>query len=101
MNCCNCGENLGEIQDKDASIAILVMGDEYIYSYFRCGSCGMFACERYLDRFMGGSEAVWMPPIPGAEGEKILELIRACPRPSDKFCECDSHQKLYHGRIRG
>jgi len=101
MDCANCGTYIGEIKDKDASISILVMGDEYIYSYFRCPSCGMYAAERYLDRFMGDSEIALMKPIPEDEGERIIELIQGCAHPNDKFCQCESHKALYHGRLGG
>ena len=101
MNCANCDEYIGEIKDQIASIAMLVMGDEYIYSYFRCSACEMYTAERYYDRFMGGTDISLMLPFEKEQGEKIIALIRDCPEPNSKFCECDSHQALYTGRIRG
>ena len=101
MNCASCDHYIGEIKDQIASIAMLVMGDEYIYSYFRCSACEMYSAERYHDRFMGGTNISVMPPIGKEDGEKIIALIQDCPDPKSKFCECDSHEALYTGRIRG
>jgi hypothetical protein len=99
MDCFNCNHYIGEMGQQDASISILVLGDEYIYSYFRCPACEMYAAEQYHDRFMGDSEIALMKPIPKEEGEEIVALIKRCPRPSDKFCECESHKALYSGRL--
>ena len=99
MNCLNCEKYLGEIGDKIASISILVMGDEYIYSYFSCDGCGMYTAERYHDRFIGDSSIGVVGPIPKDEGEHIIALIAACESPNNKHCSCDSHKALYTGRI--
>ena len=84
----------------DAAIAILVLGDEYIYSYFFCKSCRSYTVESYHDRFMGEDEISFLPPIEKEEGDKAVALIRACPDPMDKHCECASHKALYYGTPR-
>jgi hypothetical protein len=97
MDCANCKTFVGELRDKKGSISILVMGDEYIYCYFDCQACGMYTAEQYHDRFIGDASIAVMAPIPMEVGEKILALIADCPKPNNKFCDCDSHKALYTG----
>ena len=94
--CGRCGASLSPCL---GGISILVMGDEYIYSYFFCERCDEYTAESYRDRFMGGSYIGHVPYISKEEGERILKAIKACPKPSDKHCRCPSHEALYTGRI--
>lgn len=80
------------------AISIFVLGDEYIYSYWWCARCGCYTVEAYHDRFMGESEIGFLPPISKEEGDRAVAIIRACPTPHDKFCECASHRAMYRGR---
>jgi hypothetical protein len=93
MICTGCGRSLGK---AEAAIAIFVMGDEYLYSYFACG-CGACTVESYHDRFLGEDEVSVLGPFPREVGERAVALIRACPSPMDKLCDCRSHQALYYG----
>lgn len=98
MDCSQCKIFIGEMRDKEASISIAVMGDEYIYSYFVCKACEMYTAEQYHDHFLGEARVALMAPIPKEEGERIMTLIKACSEPNNKNCTCDSHKALYHGR---
>jgi hypothetical protein len=94
MDCAACHQPLGK---AEAAIAIFVMGDEYIYSYFACRSCGSWTVRSYHDRFLGDDSVDVLGPFPAAVGERAVALVRACPAPMSKGCECASHQALYYG----
>jgi len=97
MNCVACDQPLPKAV---AGIAILVAGDEYIYRYFLCERCDVYTVDGYHDRFMGDQDEVFvLPPIARAEGDRAVALIRACPDPMDKLCDCASHAALYSGRV--
>ena len=96
MECLSCGKTLGADDVHRAAISIFVMGDEYIYSYVRCEACGEYTVEAYHDRFMGEDDSQTFA-VDRKTGEKAMELIRACPEPLNKFCECESHRALYYG----
>ena len=93
--CGKCGVTLNQCQ---GSIAILVMGDEYIYSYYRCDPCDEYTAESYRDRFMGGSFIGHDGGISRDEGDLTIKAIKACPDPRDKFCDCRGHRALHSGR---
>ncbi len=93
--CGNCGITLTE---SVGGISILVMGDEYIYSYFLCTICDEYTAESYHDRFFGDPSIGHVTGISREEGDRIATAITTCPKPSNKFCECPSHKALYTGR---
>lgn len=97
MKCSKCGEAFEEDQLAEAAISIFVMGDEYLYSYWACRRCGYFTVESFRDRFAGEEEITFLPPVPREMGEECVKLVRACPRPFDKYCDCDSHKALFFG----
>lgn len=96
MRCVNCQMELSFSQHRQASISILVMGDEVIYSYFRC-DCGSYSVECFHDRFMGEHD-ISSFPISDDEGLRAVQLVTTCPDPDNKFCECLAHKSLCHGR---
>ena len=97
MQCIQCRTTFPDRSRSDAAISIFVMGDEYIYSYWFCGTCQTYTVERYHDRFMGEDDISYLPPISKEVGDRCVDLVRACPRPYDKNCNCASHRALYHG----
>ena len=97
MKCCKCGHDFPPGSKARAAISIYVLGDEYIYSYWRCDVCRHYTIEAYYDKFLGDSSVSFLPPLPEAAGDRGVELIRACPAPYDKLCECPSHKALYYG----
>ncbi|MDI6771974.1 MAG: hypothetical protein QME77_05230 [bacterium] len=82
-----------------ASISGGIMGDEYIESYFLCSSCGVYTVEIYHDRFLGEDSVFVRGPVPKAEGDAKVELIRQCLRPWDKKCRCEAHQAYFAGSL--
>jgi hypothetical protein len=79
-----------------AGISISVMGDEYIYTYIYCINCGLYTVDTYYDRFLGEAE-VSAFSVDKETGDRAIELIRACPDPFDKNCNCPSHKAMYYG----
>ena len=61
-----------------ASISGGIMGDEYIESYYFCKSCGVYTLEVYHDRFLGEEDVSVRGPLPKAQGDAKVELIRQC-----------------------
>ncbi|MFH1810055.1 MAG: hypothetical protein ABIJ09_15015 [Pseudomonadota bacterium] len=88
------------VDEARAGIAISVMGDEVIYTYLFCAQCQHYTVEAYHDHFLGDDEVSLLPALDKAEGDAALALIRACPDPMNKNCDCASHRALYHGRPR-
>ncbi len=102
MKCPKCRYDLGRGRGAVAGISILVEGDEVIFSYFRCPDCAAFSAEGFEDRFMSDHHTIWsLGEIPESEARQIVELVKTCPEPHDKHCNCASHKALYTGRLRG
>jgi hypothetical protein len=78
MQCGQCAKEFGKRTRARAGISILVMGDEYIYSYWFCETCDMYTVESYHDRFMGDDEVTLLPPVSKEVGDRCVELVRAC-----------------------
>lgn len=97
MQCLTCRHEFTDVEGPRAAISIMVMGDEYIYSYVYCARCGNYTVESYHDRFMGDDEISFFS-IDKGEGDRAVELIAACHEPHNKFCDCESHKALYYGR---
>lgn len=97
VKCLECDYEFSENEKRAAGIAILVMGDEYIYSYWYCTKCKLYSIESYHDRFMGEDSITFMGPFPKEVGDRCVALVKKCPDPMDKHCDCESHKALYHG----
>ena len=97
MRCAACGVDFPAGERARAGISIFVMGDEYVYSYWSCAACQRYTVTAYHDRFMGEDSRSVLPPVSREVGDAAVALIRACPEPFDKWCECPSHRALYHG----
>jgi len=80
-----------------ASISGGIMGDEYIESYFLCSRCGVYTVEIYHDRFLGEDSVSVRGPVPRAEGDAKVKLIKQCSRPWDKRCRCEAHRSYFGG----
>lgn len=92
MNCSKCGQDLGDMEERLAFICVMAMGDEYIYSYWFCQRCEVYSSETYHDRFSGEDSIHTSRPIPKEDGDKLVALIKKCPDPTDKRCNCDTHR---------
>lgn len=96
MICTHCNADLGWL--PQASIAILVAGDEVVHAYFRCAACGLWSIEHLHDHFMTGETQTWHTgPYSDEIGRRCIELVEACPAPRSKLCDCASHAMLYDG----
>lgn len=97
MKCIQCGQGFLPDARARAAIAIFVLGDEVIYSYWYCAACETYTVEAFHDRFLGEHDISFLPPMHKAVGDRCVELIGACPDPGNKHCDCASHRALYHG----
>ena len=97
IQCSKCGREFDR-KGLDRPAAVIcgeVMGDEYIESYFFCAACGVYTQEVYHDRFLGEDSVGVHGPLPKAKGDEMVELIRQCPDPMDKKCNCDAHRRYF------
>jgi len=93
VNCAGCGREFDQMgRDRPATaIAVEVMGDEYIRSFFFCGECEVYTQETYHDKFVGEDSVKVSGPIDKAVGDALVELVRTCPKPMNKKCTCQAH----------
>jgi hypothetical protein len=97
VKCTKCQREFPKRARAQAGISVFVLGDEYIYSYWLCPACDHYTVEAYHDRFLGDDEVFFLAPVSRKVGDRAVALIRACPSPFDKYCDCPSHRALYHG----
>lgn len=96
MRCTSCNVDLGS--RSKAAIAVMVAGDEVIHSYFYCPFCELWSIEHYQDHFISGDTDIWSSgPFDPEVGERCVALVRSCPEPQSKLCNCESHRLLYRG----
>jgi hypothetical protein len=97
VKCAVCGREFDRTgRDRPAgAIAVEVAGDEYIESFFFCGTCGVYTQESYCDQFLAEDTVNVSGPIAKEAGDRLVELIRKCPDPMDKKCTCDSHREFW------
>ena len=97
IKCAKCGREFDRRggDHPAAAMAGEVMGDEYIESFFFCAACGVYTQEIYHDRFLGDDSVTVSGPIDKARGDELVELIRRCPDPMNKKCECDAHRQYF------
>ena len=94
MNCVTCQADLGSYERRKAFIALFVMGDEEIRSWWFCDACQVYSVGEYVDRFMG-DEYDRVPYLVAKDiGDAEVALVATCPRNSDKWCTCDAHRRL-------
>ena len=89
MKCTNCGNELGDVETRAAFMAMKVMGDEYVESYWKCEKCDHYTMRLYHDSFSG--------PDTTSRGDEIVATIRQCPDPGDERCACAAHRKISGG----
>ncbi len=92
MNCSSCNRDLGDFNNRAAMISVEQLGDEYTESYFYCDRCQCWTMELHVDRFLGEETTHINGPIPKDKGDRLVELIRQCPDPTNKHCKCKIHQ---------
>jgi hypothetical protein len=99
--CSRCGRDLDENTGGGTvtSISGGIMGDEYTESYYFCRDCGVYTVKIVHDRFLGEETVFSRGPVPKADGDARIELIRQCPGPWDKKCRCPAHQAYFGGTL--
>ena len=93
VECAKCGADLGGPENSD-QISVEVMGDEHIYAYWFCKSCDFYTRKIFIDSFLGPEYALGPTRVDRKEGDKLVELIRRCPDPGSKRCNCETHRKF-------
>jgi hypothetical protein len=93
IRCSQCRGDLeqGGMLGCAASICGSILGDECIESYYFCDRCGVYTVKICFDLFLGGESVSSHGPIPRAEGDTAIELIKQCSTPWDKKCRCSAH----------
>ena len=89
IDCITCKRPLS----RAAFISVLVMGDEYIHSFFLCEACNQYTVELYHDHFMG-DDSVSTHRKSREEGDRLVKLIETCSTPEEKFCKCPAHKEF-------
>lgn len=89
LTCPSCHRTL----ERRAYLCVERGGDEYVYSWFLCETCGAYAREVYIDRFMGSTHAEVRSGIPRDEGDAEVKRLRECATPDDKRCDCPVHRE--------
>jgi hypothetical protein len=101
IRCSQCGEDWDPNGKYEcvASISGSIMGDEYIESYYFCKRCEVYTVEVYHDRFLGENNILTRGPVPKAEGDAQVELIKQCSEPWNKKCRCKAHRSYFQGGL--
>jgi len=97
--CAQCGKVLDE-EGKTACVASMsgsVMGDETTEAYYFCSDCGVYTKTIYHDSFSGEGSFSVSDPIPKADGDAKVALIKRCSMPWNKSCRCDAHKEYFEG----
>ena len=97
MRCKSCKKDLGGAEGRVAFICAEVMGDEYIESYWYCRSCKMYMTVNLRDPFHGDISESGGGQLPKKKGDRLVDLIRKCPDPSDERCQCEAHMEMRGG----
>lgn len=92
--CKQCGAELGPFERRKAFIALSVMGDEEVRSWYFCEACRCWTIEFLDDKFLGDTTVSVAGPYPEGSCEADVALALTCPQPGDKWCDCAAHKRL-------
>jgi hypothetical protein len=98
MQCKQCDRPF-QRHDWVASISGSIMGDEHTDSYFLCPACRVYTVVTDWDDFTGVENTSVSGPLPRAEGDERVELIRKCAQPWDKQCRCAAHLTYFNSTL--
>ena len=98
MQCQQCHKPL-QREDWVASISGSILGDEHTDSYFLCPACRVYTVASNWDNFTGVETTNVSGPLPNAEGDERVALIRQCPQPWDKKCRCAAHLAYFNNTL--
>lgn len=94
--CTKCGRQFApQGPEKAAAIAGLALGDEYVETWFLCPACGVYTRRISRESFLGDTHERIDGPVDRARGDAMVELIRQCPDPLDKWCDCPAHKAYF------
>lgn len=91
--CRGCSRVLSRDETRVAGFSVFAQGDERIDSWFYCRDCHSWTVEEYLDVFVGESRISIRGPFAFEVGSRFVDIIRRCPTPMDKWCECPAHRE--------
>lgn len=91
--CSKCGRELGGVGSRVAAISVFAQGDERTDSWYPCEACKCWTVREYFDAFMGDATVSVRGPVPWEVGERAVAIIRRCPTPLDKWCDCPAHKE--------
>ena len=102
IRCGSCGARLDPEGGPGPAAHITgeVLGDEVTDTWFLCQACDAYTVEVVRDRFLGDPESWVRAPVPRAEGDERVRLIRRCVEPWDKRCTCPAHRACF-GQAEG
>lgn len=96
VNCIAC---TSEHPVRLGTICRLALGNEEIYTLYRCPDCKKYFLDCYEDIFMPVDDLPdpqWKRgPFDEANGELLLRMIKECPDPLDKYCDCAAHERFF------
>ena len=98
MICSNCGKGLAP-EASAAAITGSVSGDEVCDVFYLCPACGVYTIVSWRDNFTGEETSHTRGPVPRAEGDERVALIRMCPTPWEKTCRCGAHTRYFCGTL--
>ena len=100
VQCARCGVVISsEVGgERLASISGSIFGDECTETWYYCAQCDVYTVEIYWDTFLGEDSASTRGPIPRADEDEQIALIRECTTPWLKTCRCPAH-RAYFGNV--
>jgi hypothetical protein len=98
MRCIRCHRAFLEA-DRAAAISGSIMGDEHTDAYFLCPVCDAYTVATWRDNFTGVESEDVSGPLPRADGDRLVELIRRCRDPWDKKCGCVAHRRYFNDTL--
>jgi hypothetical protein len=98
VNCSKCHKEFPS-GSSVAAISGSISGDEVCDAYYLCPDCDVYTVVTWWDDFTGVESTSTKGPIPRAEGDKSVALIRKCPTAWDKKCRCQAHMEYFCGTL--
>ncbi len=97
VQCARCGVVISsEVGgERLASISGSFFGDECTETWYYCAQCDVYTVEIYWDTFLVEDSASTRGPIPRADGDEQIALIRECTTPWLKTCRCQAHRAYF------
>lgn len=93
MKCSHCEAPMNVNRDKVASFCTMGQGDEYTDRYWVCRKCGWFLRRSFRESFASQEETEYgSTALEPEKGQAIIDLIKKCPKPTDKWCDCEVHK---------